>query len=64
MVWNLVDVHINRYKYLYYRITLVSIDIQANLGIPLTSFSEGKHLDWLSILLSMVMISHYGLEFS
>ena len=29
MVWNLVDVHINRYKYLYYRITLVSIDKMA-----------------------------------
>ena len=38
--------------------------VQANLGIILTSFSEGKHLDWLSILLSMVMISHYGMEFS
>ena len=30
MVWNLVDVHINRYKYLYYRITLVSIDKYTN----------------------------------
>ena len=26
MGWNLVDVHLNRYEYLYYRITLVSID--------------------------------------
>ena len=46
MVWNLVDVHINRYKYLYYRITLVSIDkyrekhIRENRNL-LTPFSHG-----------------------
>ena len=39
-------------------------NIQANLGIILKSFSEGKHLHWLSILLPMVMISHNGKEFS
>ena len=26
MGWNLVDAHLNRYEYLYYRITLVSIE--------------------------------------
>ena len=40
MGWNLVDVHLNRYEYLYYRITLVSIDIQVTGWFQQSTLSE------------------------
>ena len=40
MGWNLVDVHLNRYEYLYYRITLVSIDKQVTEWFQQSTLSE------------------------